>query len=280
MDAKSQSLEDDVVHDVLPEAVEDGLDRNGPDSRRKKNPVGCSRSLWAMYQQAVSERPILTKSITAAVVSAFGEVVGSALKTSSSITKESNLLLVSNTSSRGLSSSLAEIASGGGMATGAERSGDGGGGVGVGGIVVESRSRPGLLRRTAAFAIFGLLINGPLFNWWYGALERIAARCRKPGRRPGNAREVALKVALDRLLLTPPYLAVTLVVLRLLQGQGLRRSARETRALYRGVLITNWKVWTLAQLINFNLVPVEFRPIFGNLVACWWNIYLSLISNK
>lgn len=51
-----QSLEDDVVHDVLPEAVEDGLDRNGPDSRRKKNPVGCSRSLWAMYQQAVSER--------------------------------------------------------------------------------------------------------------------------------------------------------------------------------------------------------------------------------
>lgn len=36
---------------------------------------------------------------------------------------------------------------------------------------------PGLLRRTAAFAIFGLLVNGPVFHWWYGALERAAARC-------------------------------------------------------------------------------------------------------
>lgn len=26
------------------------------------------------------------------------------------------------------------------------------------------------------------------------------------------------------------------------------------------------QVWTLAQLINFNLVPVEFRPIFGTCV--------------
>lgn len=33
-----------------------------------------------------------------------------------------------------------------------------------------------MLRRTAAFAFFGFVLNGPVFHWWYGALERAAAR--------------------------------------------------------------------------------------------------------
>lgn len=74
-----------------------------------------------------------------------------------------------------------------------------------------------------------------------GFLPSSDHRNRKPGQALGNARQVALKVALDRLVFTPPYLAVTLFALRMLQGWGLDRSARETRALYRGLLITNWK---------------------------------------
>ncbi|CAN0534005.1 unnamed protein product, partial [Scytosiphon promiscuus] len=47
---------------------------------------------------------------------------------------------------------------------------------------------------------------------------------------------------MDRLVLTPPYLAITLACLRLLQGLGVERSMRETKGLYFGALITNWKV--------------------------------------
>ncbi|CAM9438249.1 unnamed protein product [Ectocarpus fasciculatus] len=201
----------------------------------------------------MSERPLLTKSVTSALVSALGELVGSALR----------------------SSPPPPLPVGAGTALVVK--GRAGAGQGAG------TAAPGLLRRTAAFAIFGLLVNGPVFHWWYGALERAAARRRKAGEPPGGVGDITFKVAADRFLLTPPYLAITLASLRLLQGLGAERSIRETSALYRGVLFTNWKasgmasVWTAAQLINFKLIPIEYRPVFGNVVAFWWNIYLSLL---
>ena len=67
-------------------------------------------------------------------------------------------------------------------------------------------------------------------------------RRRKAGEPAGGAGDIAFKVTVDRLLLTPPYLAITLASLRLLQGLGVQRSLGETRALYRRALLTNWKV--------------------------------------
>ncbi|CAN0226301.1 unnamed protein product, partial [Hapterophycus canaliculatus] len=145
-------------------------------------------------------RPLLTKSVTAATVSAVGEIVGSALRRPPAPPS----LPV------GTGTALAVKGRGGAAA-------------------------PGLLRRTAAFAFFGFVMNGPVFHWWYGAL-------RKAGNPPGGAGDIAFKLALDRFLITPPYLVFTLVSLRLLQGLGVSRSIRETKALYRGVLLMNWKV--------------------------------------
>lgn len=39
------------------------------------------------------------------------------------------------------------------------------------------------------------------------------------------------------------------------------------------------QVWTVAQVVNFQVVPLEYRVLFGNMVALWWNIYLSLASH-
>lgn len=39
------------------------------------------------------------------------------------------------------------------------------------------------------------------------------------------------------------------------------------------------QVWTVAQAVNFQVVPLEYRVLFGNMVALWWNIYLSLASH-
>lgn len=73
-------------------------------------------------------------------------------------------------------------------------------------------------------------------------------RRRKAGEPPGGAGDITFKVAVDRFLLTPPYLAITLASLRLLQGLGAKRSFRETSALYRGVLFTNWKASGMASV--------------------------------
>lgn len=108
---------------------------------------------------------------------------------------------------------------------------------------------------------------------------RVFFRRRKEGEPAGNAGDVAFKVALDRLLLTPIYLAITLVSLRLLQGFSGKRTIRETRALYRGALLTNWKVRHAKTLVagvwfwlpsasSLFLLPWRFGGAFVALV-CW-----------
>ncbi|CAN0361461.1 unnamed protein product [Ascophyllum nodosum] len=218
-----------------------------------------SCSPWAMYRRAIKERPVATKAITAAAVSALGELLGTAIK-AHFVQPTSRSPAMTRT--RGGASR--ELIQGGSVAVA-------GSGAGAG---------PSLLRRTASFAIFGLVLNGPVFHWWYNMLERASERLRKPGEAAGGTRDIAFKLAMDRFVATPPYLLMTLLALRLMQGLGIDRSVRETRQLYLGALIKNYKVWTLAQLINFKLIPIEFRPLFGNLVSVWWNVYLSLLSTE
>lgn len=47
---------------------------------------------------------------------------------------------------------------------------------------------------------------------------------------------------LDRLVYTPPFLALTLVTLRLLESGRLGRSVNEAKRIYLGTLLTNYKV--------------------------------------
>ncbi|CAM9153587.1 unnamed protein product [Laminaria digitata] len=228
-----------------------------------------------MYQRSMAERPLLTKSVTAAIVSVIGQLIGSALRASSSSALPPTLSPSSSSPAYTSAQASALVVKAGAAA------GVGGNAGGVGGVGVEVvGASPGLLRRVAAFAIFGLCVKGPVFHWWYRALDKVAARRRKADESPGGPRDIAFKLAMDRFVLTPPYLVITFAGLGLLQGFGVERSMREAKGLYLGALATNWTVCTLTQLFNFKVVPLEYRPIFGNCVACWWSIYLSLLSDN
>lgn len=67
-------------------------------------------------------------------------------------------------------------------------------------------------------------------------------RRRKADESPGGPRDIAFKLAMDRFVLTPPYLVITFAGLGLLQGFGVERSMREAKGLYFGALATNWTV--------------------------------------
>jgi hypothetical protein len=88
-------------------------------------------------------------------------------------------------------------------------------------------------------------------------------------------RNVLAKVAMDRFLMTPPYLALTLFGLRVLETGRPRASLEGARRVYGGALVKNYQVWTVAQLVNFNYVSPAYRVLFGNVVALWWSFYLS-----
>ena len=45
-------------------------------------------------------------------------------------------------------------------------------------------------------------------------------------------------------------------------------------------LITNYKIWPVAQTLNFTFVPMQHRVGFVQIVAIFWNAYLSWMANK
>jgi len=53
---------------------------------------------------------------------------------------------------------------------------------------------------------------------------------------------------------------------------------RQVRATYWATLLTNWKVWTPAQLINLTVIPLPLRVLYANMVALGWNVYLAAKS--
>ena len=44
------------------------------------------------------------------------------------------------------------------------------------------------------------------------------------------------------------------------------------------VMMTNFKVWPAAQLINFYCMPPHFQLLFVNIVGFFWTIYVNMMS--
>lgn len=127
------------------------------------------------------------------------------------------------------------------------------------------------LKRLAIFGVYGLALTGPIFHWWYGFLEKTVRSWNIVG-----TANVLTKIALDRLVLTPPFLLLTLIYMQFMQSFNMAKTSAAVKNIYASALYLNWRVWTPAQAVNFKFVPLEYRVLFGNLVALWWNIALSL----
>lgn len=137
------------------------------------------------------------------------------------------------------------------------------------------------VRRLACFGLYGYAITGPFFHWWYTTLEKITADL-KAACLPdmSNSMSFIIKLAINQLCMTPPFLLFTLAYIQYFLSLDAKRTVDTIKKCFAVALFTNWKVWTVAQAINFSVVPVDYRVLFGNAVALWWNIYLSLVNTQ
>lgn len=42
----------------------------------------------------------------------------------------------------------------------------------------------------------------------------------------------------------------------------------------------NLQVWPVFQYVNFSLVPIKYRVLYDNMLAVFWNAYLSYVQNN
>ena len=69
---------------------------------------------------------------------------------------------------------------------------------------------------------------GPVFHWWYGFLERLVA-----ARQLHPRLALLVKIAIDRLALTPPFLLFTLAFIQYLQVRVGKRDAGRYKFIYK-----------------------------------------------
>lgn len=125
--------------------------------------------------------------------------------------------------------------------------------------------------RTARMGVVGLII-GPVLRTWYLTLDRLV---------PGVAKTAGFKkMLLDQALFAPWMICFFFGVTETLARKRPSEIKEMLQERYIETMITNYKIWPLAQVINFTFVPIQHRVGFVQLVAIFWNAYLSWMANK
>lgn len=111
------------------------------------------------------------------------------------------------------------------------------------------------------------MLQGPTLTKWYGVLNKYIG---------SSGSKVALKkVALDQFVFAPGLIAVLLTVFNGLQGLSFDDSIKKLRNDYPDVLVNNYLLWPGVQLVNFWVVPLHYQVLVVQLVALFWNTYMS-----
>ena len=116
------------------------------------------------------------------------------------------------------------------------------------------------------------IVIGPVLRSWYLTLERIV---------PGAVKTAGFKkMLLDQSLFAPLMICFYFIVSETPAGKRLHEINEMLQECYvQTLMITNYKILLLAQTLNFTFVPIQHRADFVQIVAIFWNSYLSWMAN-
>ncbi|CAN0391400.1 unnamed protein product, partial [Laminaria digitata] len=206
-------------------------------------PVEKKQGLLAAYLRALDNRPLSTKVITSGVICGVGDIMAQALA---------------------FKPAPGQVFTMGAFAKAVE------------------------LQRFAIYGVIGALWIAPVVHYWFDLLESVMKSPKGPPKTFAGKMGKALKmVSLDQTIGAPVVNAgfmflftfATAVCTGTQGVQASRKSLDMVRGSIWSTLLVCWKIWPVANLINFAFVPANLRVLFMNFVGLGWNIYLSAAVN-
>jgi protein Mpv17 len=133
--------------------------------------------------------------------------------------------------------------------------------------------------RTLRFFCFGCMIS-PFLGRWNNFLERRFPLRTLPNSNRVSLRALSKRVACDQIIMAPIGLSAFIVSIGLMEGRDPTQIREKMHDLFKPTILTNWKVWPLAQLINFRYMPLPYRVPFQSTCGVFWTLYLSIINSR
>jgi len=150
------------------------------------------------------------------------------------------------------------------------------------------------------FALFTLLNTPPNFLWQQfleetfpgttiaPAIVPMTNTSEKPSttnekkeiipRKTLNKQNTLIKFLLDQTLGALFNTIVFIAGMAALKGQDYADIVQAVRAETWGLMSAGYKLWPMVSLLNFTVVPFEYRMLFGGLVGMGWGVFLSLVA--
>nr|XP_027195503.1 protein Mpv17-like [Dermatophagoides pteronyssinus] len=126
-----------------------------------------------------------------------------------------------------------------------------------------------LVKRTAKFALFGLVYIGPCISLWYRFLDRSFGRTKQIILKPWQ------KMIIDQSTFSPAINFFALPILGLMNRKSTNEIVKNIQENYIDIMIASYKIWPAVQIANFYLIPLNYRAIFASMFALIWNSYFT-----
>ncbi|CAP21626.2 Protein CBG00125 [Caenorhabditis briggsae] len=117
-----------------------------------------------------------------------------------------------------------------------------------------------------------IFLKAPTLFIWFRVLEKVK----------GGSRTLLLakKLCIDQLCFSPLFNAAIIFNLRFLQHQSIGKSCELLKEDWLNIYATSLKIWPLVQVVNLCFIPLNYRVILNQVVAFFWNSYLSYTTQR
>ena len=127
--------------------------------------------------------------------------------------------------------------------------------------------------RVLHVAITGFIWSGPVSHHWYAILEKIVKIEHPIG-------GLATRIFLDAMIFSPVAVSGYFSVRSILEGSNVKGIRHKLSTKFVPTVVGAWKFWPAANIVNFGMVPIQFRVLYNNVLSLFWTGYLTHVNAK
>lgn len=91
---------------------------------------------------------------------------------------------------------------------------------------------------------------------------------------------ILTKVAVQQVFFAPVIITYFFSAQALFAGESLEDTWERLKMTFPKSIVNSAKLWPLVTVVNFTVIPVEYRSIFAGAIAVGWQTYLSFLNRQ